>query len=291
MSLVGHLGENISFGLTAQGPALVANTDDYTCDGFDQAYEIILTSTSAINITGILTLPGRKSLYRILINAGTFAITLKAEDTGSAAENRFSGNDTALNSGCAIAVIYDHVGLRWRMLGATGPSGGGSGISQGTSFPGSPATNDLFYRTDLHWLCFYDGTRWLTMEEFAMPGVQTVVVPFANAGTTSFYYMPLRSDYRPYLTRWAISTFVISPNNATNYWTVSLSRWTAAAVATSIASFNTASDTAVTMTPHDQVINAPLNAAGVYLSMDATKVVSPGGLYPLMSLYCRLIVT
>jgi hypothetical protein len=32
----------------------------------------------------------------------------------------------------------------------------------GTSFPGSPATNDRFYRTDRSLEYFYDGTRWLT---------------------------------------------------------------------------------------------------------------------------------
>lgn len=36
----------------------------------------------------------------------------------------------------------------------------------GTSFPGSPADNDIYYRTDLDLLFFYDGTRWLSVQLF-----------------------------------------------------------------------------------------------------------------------------
>jgi hypothetical protein len=43
--------------------------------------------------------------------------------------------------------------------------GGGSGYPEATSFPGSPTTGDKLYRTDRNILYFYDGTRWLTVDE------------------------------------------------------------------------------------------------------------------------------
>src|SRR5688572_13447523 len=49
----------------------------------------------------------------------------------------------------------------------TVPAGsGGSGYDEGTSFPGSPSTDDKYYRTDLNLLCVYDGTRWLTTQQY-----------------------------------------------------------------------------------------------------------------------------
>jgi hypothetical protein len=40
----------------------------------------------------------------------------------------------------------------------------GAGVPSGTSFPGSPASGDHFYRTDRNIQYFYDGTRWLSTQ-------------------------------------------------------------------------------------------------------------------------------
>jgi hypothetical protein len=45
---------------------------------------------------------------------------------------------------------------------------GGGGIPSGTSFPGSPSTNDQYYRTDRNIGYFYDGTRWLSTQLFML---------------------------------------------------------------------------------------------------------------------------
>src|ERR1700754_4638544 len=39
---------------------------------------------------------------------------------------------------------------------------------RGTSFPVSPATGDVFYRTDRHIEYYYDGTRWLSTQLFTI---------------------------------------------------------------------------------------------------------------------------
>jgi hypothetical protein len=53
-------------------------------------------------------------------------------------------------------------------LGVTGKLTLGNVVAMGgTAFPGSPADNDLYYRTDLDLLFFYNGTRWLSAEIFS----------------------------------------------------------------------------------------------------------------------------
>ena len=43
-----------------------------------------------------------------------------------------------------------------------------TGGARGTSMPSSPATGDRFFRTDLGFECYYDGTRWLTTNVFTI---------------------------------------------------------------------------------------------------------------------------
>lgn len=170
--------------------------------------------------------------------------------------------------------------------------GGGGGYSEGTSFPGSPTTNQKFYRTDLNFLCYYDGTRWLTVEEYSIPGTQATVAPFPTASSGSqFAFFPARTDFATYLTRLTISTYVNGTNNSSNFWTFAFGRYTSTAVFTSILSFDTHLDTVNTMTDHSQVINAPLNAAGIYMGLIPTKTGTPGNVFPFVNLSSRLIVT
>lgn len=65
-----------------------------------------------------------------------------------------SGADTAakLTKGSAGAVLA--------------MSNGAVSWNAGTSFPGSPATNDRYWRTDLAMEFYYDGTRWLSTQIF-----------------------------------------------------------------------------------------------------------------------------
>lgn len=54
-------------------------------------------------------------------------------------------------------------------LDHTGLTGvGGGGLAAGAAFPGSPSTNDLYFRTNLGMLFQYDGTRWLSSQLFTI---------------------------------------------------------------------------------------------------------------------------
>lgn len=157
----------------------------------------------------------------------------------------------------------------------------------GTSFPVSPSTNDLFYRTDLGLLCFYDGARWLTTSEYS------VVFPLQTfASTTNAIAAPFRGGYPVYITRVATEYYVPTTNNAGNRWTI-LYR----GVNQSYASTNTI---------HGIYSDAP--GAGVYALDDSapngtvalayyafvdytfTKTGSPGNLSIAFTMTYRLIV-
>lgn len=175
----------------------------------------------------------------------------------------------------------------WNSLDYAVPDSSG-GVNGGTSFPGSPATNDLFYRTDRSMLYFYDGTQWLTVQTFEVAlAHQQMIYPTATAATLA--WMPIRQDYGMYLLKWHITTFVGSPNTGSAYWTVALDRFTAANSSTNIASISTSADTQANWVNHDTAINAVLSSSARALRTIGTKTGSPGTIYPLSTISYRLI--
>lgn len=171
-------------------------------------------------------------------------------------------------------------------------TGGGGGISTGASNPGSPSTNDLFYRTDLSLFIVYDGTRWLTTNEYTLSHqIDNLAFPItATQGAVPRW--PVPSDYGIYLTRYIQTSFVQTTNSGTSYWTFTLQRRTNANVATTLGSIeNTSADTADRWTPHDINLNVVLDATAKNISMVLTKVSSPGALYYQPTLLYRKIIT
>lgn len=158
----------------------------------------------------------------------------------------------------------------------------------GTSFPASPATNQLFYRTDLDWLCYYDGTRWLTVHEYAASETRTAL----GAGT--YVIGPLRQDYAPYVTRVARLINTGATNTGANYWTITVLGANATqAATTNIDVATTAAQAASTWATSDSAPSAtatPANNAAFDFSLVATGAPSNLGTIVLVVHY-RLIVT
>lgn len=167
-------------------------------------------------------------------------------------------------------------------------SANGELLHGGTSFPTSPSTGARFYRTDLGWECYYDGTRWLTVQEFAATLGQTENAIVANG---SYLIGPIRTDYAVYVTRTAVATIVITTNNGSNYWS-----WSVRGVnntygsTTTLASADTSAVAATTWVFTEATVNsAPTNHAGFDISF--VKTSAPGGLILSATVYYRMIVT
>jgi hypothetical protein len=157
----------------------------------------------------------------------------------------------------------------------------------GTSFPGTPVTNETFFRTDLGWLCYYDGSQWLTVEEFQ-------AIEEADNGNTvnsTRNKRPVRTDYAPYFTRVEVGTKVATPNNATNYWTVDIQAFDEAETSsTSIYSFTTSGDTVGTYVRHASDANTTA-ANDQKVACVIAKNNLPGALDFMYTVFYRLVVT
>jgi len=174
------------------------------------------------------------------------------------------------------------------LLFGTVQLGAGSGVSAGTSFPGSPATNDMYFRTDRSLLYFYDGTRWLTVQEYIVPiSVQDLLQGSVTTSPQTLGYVQLdNGTYDLYVTRIACSTTILTTNSGSAYWTMDFKRNPSA---TSLGSFNTSADTANTNTRHNVTVNALVGTSDRYINVTATKTGSPGAPYVISDLIYRMV--
>jgi len=165
------------------------------------------------------------------------------------------------------------------------------GLQSGTSFPGTPSSGDRYFRTDLGWECYWDGTYWLTMHEYSIGNQITMT---ANANALMF---KMRNDYRWFVTRCAIATYVFTTNEAAHYWTI-IVRGTNLIYggSTSIYTFTTAADGipgGYALTDHGSDPSAAVPEANRddELVIYTSKTGSPGDLSIWSQIYWRLIVT
>lgn len=83
-------------------------------------------------------------------------------------------------------------------------------IGHGTAFPGSPSTDDRFFRDDLHMDFFYDGTRWLTTTLYSLvigTGDSLTPVAATTAGAQRVGY-PWTGDFDIYVENSYVDFFV-----------------------------------------------------------------------------------
>lgn len=150
-------------------------------------------------------------------------------------------------------------------------SASGSGISSGTSNPGSPSDGDLFYRTDKDLMIRYrsTGTRWVcTCPHIAPLQNQTALVP--QGATASRYAGVDTGGSRDlWVERVALATVIPSgTSNSSNYYTLTV--------------FSVAVDTKTdgnAATRHDITVGALLAAGSPYVEMTVVKTSAPGSLY------------
>lgn len=163
-------------------------------------------------------------------------------------------------------------------------------FSKGTAFPASGMPNgSLFFRTDLGWWCYFDGTRWLTCHEYESPHV---LESTAVNGTQA----AIRANgtaYAPYITRVVCVVRVNTTNNGSNFWTIAVRGLSDTQAATTTIHTFTTSGSAVNTFVRGEA-NPPTNQTPAnYSSFDIALSFgagAPGSINVTTTIYYRLIV-
>lgn len=149
----------------------------------------------------------------------------------------------------------------------------GSGTPSGTAFPGSPATNDRFIRTDRNIEYFYDGTRWLSTQ------LLSISYQILNTGVTadSTYYLavPYQGTYSIWLERIDIAYH----RTAAGEWDLLLGRMDNANVTTNIVTLDGAGDPTSSWRHKSATINALLNSSAEALTITADEISGTAAYY------------
>lgn len=109
-------------------------------------------------------------------------------------------------------------------------------MGTGTAFPTGVTVGYRFFRTDLGFECYYDGTRWLTVQVLEARWTNTTYSATADDFAT---LNCVAADYQMYPVRWDAYVTVGATNTGAVFWTIRL-RDTAT---NSLASFNTSGQT------------------------------------------------
>jgi hypothetical protein len=111
---------------TLTPPSIGSNQNNYSPTGLSAAQVLRVSSSTAINMTGIdaSQFIDGETLY--VVNVGSSNITLTNLDSNSASSNQFSFRGAAsvvLTPNKAILLQYDATALRWRAIGTDDPYG------------------------------------------------------------------------------------------------------------------------------------------------------------------------
>lgn len=161
-------------------------------------------------------------------------------------------------------------GIKWA-------AASGSGVPSGTSFPGSPTTDDLFRRNDRDLLYFYDGTRWLSDHLYhqSMGGSPIVAVTATGGG---FYRSAIWNGAWDLWLEDIYFTMYASALTGTAYWTVNVDKVTTPDVATSLGTQNNQSGANAEYTKKTIAVDALLGASDAIFQWSVTKTSTPGAL-------------
>jgi len=172
--------------------------------------------------------------------------------------------------------------------------GGGDSYPEGTAFPTDPApsTNDKFYRTDLGLLCYFDGARWLTVQEYTeAPGVGPLTDQTGAIGALSYFRFAADQEHDILVTGFRSSIFSNVLQNSTNYWSVVLQYAGSNNSQTLMGSFNTQGMSAGTIGYRSLSPGIVVPKTAVQIRTEWTPHGSPGYINPTHRLIYRLIVT
>ncbi len=161
-----------------------------------------------------------------------------------------------------------------------------------TSFPSSPVSGDICYRTDLKYEFYWDGTLWLSTQQFYTalePSARTFTASTGEAARMALPHFGLAGIVVGQVRMTAV---VATTWDASNYWYVELK--------TAVGTTNTSLGSVVADPVGGKLVNVwyeyddfdfltdgAVSGAQTWLSMHVVKVGSPGAFSPLIGFYWR----
>lgn len=168
-------------------------------------------------------------------------------------------------------------------------------VSGGTSFPGTPATNRRFFRSDRGIEYFYNGTRWLSTQLFneTLPQFGAPAAPYAATILTAERLgVPWQGVYDHWLVEFQFVFHIQSGGtalSASHKWVSVLSKQVAAGTQTAIATATIDSGASAAWRTSIVAIGALLGTTHFSFDISHTKTGTPGNLYSLPHLVYRLV--
>lgn len=242
-----------------------------TSDSLRRLQQALEAQIVAAGAAGVLQFNGR---------SGNVSLS-SADVTGALG---YAPADTDIFTGAASGLVPASGGGTSNFLRADGsfaPPPSGGGVAEGTSFPGSPAAGDKFYRTDRKFQYEYDGTRWLTSDLFSLNqnilGVSTDTISYAAIPFSHLYGIWLES-FDTALYRSAVSE-----------WDVVLGYRNSAHVQTTILTVDGSAETAVGWFDHTTAIGALLNTNARSIEVLVDEISGSALAYLGWTLWYRLV--
>ena len=162
------------------------------------AFIIRISSDAARDITGLGVASTGFELTYYLRNIGAFDITLKHENAGSSATNRFvlpGSSDFVLKPNGAVWAFYDDTLNRWTVMsssangtGASGYSGytGYTGYSGYSAYSGAVANPTILLSAAGGWVSTTNGATIPAQEELATNKQNMLFIDFPDGASTKY---------------------------------------------------------------------------------------------------------
>lgn len=161
--------------------------------------------------------------------------------------------------------------------------------SSGSSNPGSPTTNDLFFRTDLGLWIYYDGTRWLSAQLFTqdLRNADSLLPVTATLNLRAPH--PFGGLYGVYVERASITSFPTAAT-AANYFTGQFIAVDGTSNTNLGSTISTQNDTINSWTTKGVSVGVVLSSAYDYFQLGLTETGTASS-FILGALTYRLIIT
>lgn len=154
----------------------------------------------------------------------------------------------------------------------------------GAAFPGSPVADDLFYRTDRDLMYFFDGTRWLTLQQFS-----DNFYPSLTSASNISAYAPIPDVGGGGVWLVALDTSMLRTTALPDEWDIELQWLSSGAISTVITTVDGSADPQNTCVARTTAIGAVLDSNARMLRLQYLERDDGGSLVAAARIRWRLI--